>query len=74
MKRGSEVLHVLSPTDCCRDRLASYLFWNDFSGLEQALGVAAAERIDLDVIEKWCKRERQSKKFALFAERLRSTD
>jgi hypothetical protein len=36
---GGERLHVLSPTDSCRDRLAALLFWQDFSGLEQALAV-----------------------------------
>jgi hypothetical protein len=71
-RRGDEVLYVLSPTDSCRDRLASFLFWNDFSGLEQALAVhhARANEVDLNVIEDWCRREGHSKKFGLFVSRI----
>lgn len=71
-RRGDEVLYVLSPTDSCRDRLASYLFWNDFSGLEQAIAVfrARSGEVDLKVIEHWCQRERHPQKFALFASRI----
>jgi hypothetical protein len=72
VKRGDEVLYVLSPTDCCRDRLASFLFWNDFRGLEQAVAVFHASRADVDltVIKDWCSRERHPQKFDLFAARL----
>lgn len=70
--RKGELLHVLTPTDCCRDRLAAFLFWNDFSGLEQALAVcmARATDIDLALVRTWCERERQPDKFRLFAARL----
>jgi hypothetical protein len=73
MRRARHVLHILSPTDSCRDRLASFLFWNDFSGLEQALAVARSRRreVDLELIGDWCARERASEKFELFARRLR---
>lgn len=71
-RRKKEVLHVLTPTDSCRDRLASFLFWNDFSGLEQALSVqrARASEVDLKLIEDWCRREGHPEKFALFAARM----
>jgi hypothetical protein len=70
--RGREQLNVLSPTDCCRDRLAALLYWNDFSGLEQALSVCRAQwkRIDLPAIRTWCEREGQREKFELFVGRL----
>ena len=70
--RGRERLHILSPTDCCRDRLAAFLYWNDFSGLEQALAVCRARwnGIDLPVVRDWCARERQGEKFDLFEKRL----
>ena len=69
---GGERLHVLSATDSCRDRLAALLFWNDFSGLEQALAVFRAQRseIDLALIKDWCARERQPAAFEMFANRL----
>src|SRR5262249_44619189 len=42
IRRSKQILHVLTPTDSCRDRLASFLFWNDLRGLEQALIVYKA--------------------------------
>ena len=71
-KRPGEILYVLSPTDSCRDRLASFLFWNDFSGLEQALAVVRARpmEVDLAAVEAWCRRENQLQKFLLFTSRL----
>ena len=70
--RKKERLHILSPTDCCRDRLAALLYWNDFSGLEQALAVCRAQwsRIDVAAIRDWCGRERQREKCDLFERRL----
>lgn len=72
-RRKGQLLHVLSPSDSCRDRLASFLFWNDFRGLQQALDVYMAQRkkIDLDLIRRWCLREHQGDKFQLFKERLK---
>jgi hypothetical protein len=73
VERGTgERLHVLSPTDSCRDRLATLLFWKDFSGLEQALAVFQAQRSDIDLalIRDWCARERQPEAYEIFATRL----
>jgi hypothetical protein len=71
-RRRREVVYVLTPSDSCRDRLAAFLFWNDFSALEQALAVANAKRDDIDLaaIKRWCAREGKNEKFALFATRL----
>ena len=38
-------LLLLSPTDCVKDRLAAYFFWNDRLSLAQALGVAARNAV-----------------------------
>ncbi|MHB8878252.1 MAG: hypothetical protein ACYC8T_31540 [Myxococcaceae bacterium] len=74
VKRGDEVLHILTPTDSCRDRLASYLFWTDLSGLEQALAVhlARPEEVDLHAVREWCRREGHARKFELYEARLAS--
>lgn len=73
VRRDGQVLHVLSPFDSCRDRLASYLFWNDLNGLEQALAVFSAQRqlIELSELRSWATRERQATKFELFDARTR---
>lgn len=66
---GNRVLHLLTPTDSCRDRLAGFLFWNDRGSLEQAVAVARAtcKAIDLNRIETWCEAEGQGEKFREFA-------
>ncbi|HZH99430.1 MAG TPA: hypothetical protein VEX38_10705 [Fimbriimonadaceae bacterium] len=69
LKNGDLLLHILSPTDCVRDRLAWFLFSNDFSALEQALAVAALHPIDMPLIEQWCVAEGQPGKFQIFADR-----
>ncbi len=70
-ERDGQVLHVLTSTDSCRDRLAAFLFWNDFSGLEQALAVGRArDDVDLDVVRDWCRRVDKLQKWELFASRL----
>jgi hypothetical protein len=67
----AQLAHVLAPTDCCRDRLAAFLFWNDFRGLDQALAVCRARPdVDLDVVRDWCTRSHHAAKWDLFARRL----
>jgi hypothetical protein len=71
-KRKDEILYVLSATDSIRDRLTHYLFGNDFQALKQAVDVygAQSKNVDLEVIRRWCHRERQSEKFDLFRSRI----
>lgn len=65
---GDRLLHLLSPTDSCRDRLAAFYHFNDRSALEQALSVytANAGRIDLGTIEAWSAREGHGRRCAEF--------
>ena len=52
VRRDNELVHVLTPTDSVRDRLAAFLFWNDWSGLELALAVADARAdVSHDTVE-----------------------
>lgn len=64
-------LRILTPTDCVMDRLAWYYHAQDEQGLEQAVAVAAARKVDLDRIEAWSRRERAEEKFERFRVRLR---
>lgn len=68
--RDTEVLHIVSRTDCVRDRLAAYYFWNDAQSLMTALDVARSGEIDLGMIEAWSKKEQQMEKFRRFASKL----
>lgn len=73
---GDTVLHVLTPTDSCKDRLAAFLHWNDRSSLEQALAVAQATRHQLDFADlaAWAESEGGAKKYAEFARWLEAAD
>jgi hypothetical protein len=59
LRESGYLLHILTPTDCCRDRLAGFLFWQDRGSLVQAAAVAGAQcdHVDLGVVRRWCQRE-----------------
>lgn len=68
------VLHVLSPQDSVRDRLAHFIHWNDRTALLAAISVAAGhrDRIAMPEIERWAKREEpQLERFGEFARSFR---
>ena len=56
-------LALLSPTDCVKDRLAAYYYWNDRQCLDQALLVAEMKEIDLREIQRWSGVENKSIEF-----------
>jgi hypothetical protein len=57
-------LRLLSPTDCVKDRLATYYYFNDRQGLEQAAMVAESHAIDVEAIKSWI--DAEGKDFAEF--------
>jgi hypothetical protein len=59
-------LRVISPTDCVKDRLASYYHFGDRQGLIQASMVANENRVDVKEIRRWSKGEGQLAKFEDF--------
>jgi len=63
-------LKLLSPTDCVKDRLAAYYFWNDRPALEQAVMVGLCQSIDQIEIERWSLSEGMENKSAFFFEEL----
>ncbi len=73
-ERGGMLLRVLSRTDSIRDRLAHYYYWNDFTALNAAVGVAASapSEVDFDLIARWTERESPAllAKYAEFRRRL----
>lgn len=58
-------LFLLSVTDCIKDRLAGYYFWNDNQSLIQAQMVAHKHKFNLSELKRWSKIEGQGKKFQL---------
>jgi len=65
-------LKVLSPTDCVKDRLCAFYFWNDLQGLEQAVLVAKSWQVDLKEIKRWSKVEGKEKEYKTFTDKLAS--
>jgi hypothetical protein len=64
-------LQILSPTDCVKDRLCAYYFWNDLQGLAQAVLVAESQKIDLQEIKRWSKLEGKQQEYEIFKKKLR---
>jgi hypothetical protein len=65
-------LKLLTPTDCVKDRLASFFHWNDQQGLEQAILVAMDHNIDLNDIKRWAKAEGHQEKCMVFSKKLQA--
>lgn len=65
LRERGMILHIIKPTDSCRDRLAGFMFWHDRGSLAQAAAVARAQRrrVDMDVIRRWCRREGKEETF-----------
>ncbi len=50
-------IKIFSPTDCIRDRLASYIHFNAKECLEQAILVARVQSFDSEKVRSWCVEE-----------------
>lgn len=63
-------IKILSPTDCVKDRLASYTYFKSREGFDQAILVAQKHPVNLGSIEAWCKKEGAEATFREFSETL----
>lgn len=72
LKIDAGSLQLLTPTDCVKDRIAAFFYWNDEQALEQALLVAKNHPIDLNNLKHWAKAEGHEKKLKEFLRRLNS--
>jgi hypothetical protein len=50
-------IKILSPTDCVKDRLASYIHFKARECLDQAVLVAQAHPVKMAAVKKWCANE-----------------
>lgn len=60
-------IQIYSPTDCIRDRLASYIHFRARECLDQAVLVAKCQQHDLEKIKSWCKSEGSPEAFEEFS-------
>lgn len=71
-KTALGTIKMLTPTDSVKDRLASFYYWDDHQGLDQAISICLAipEKIDLQEIQRWSVKESQLKKYEVFLKQL----
>ena len=67
---GTGTLYILSPTDCVKDRLCAFYFWNDQQGLAQAVLVVEHQKIDLQEIKRWSKLEGKEQEYEIFRKKV----
>lgn len=63
---------LLTPTDCIKDRLAAYFFWNDYQSLGQAAIVAKMNKINLTEIKKWAEKHGELEKYEVFKKKYKA--
>jgi hypothetical protein len=65
VREGARILVIVSPTDCIRDRLAHYFYWNDRTALAAAIGVAKTQRqhVNKRLIQDWAKQLARESRF-----------
>jgi len=66
LKYATGELRIISPTDCVKDRLASYYHFDDRQCLEQAVLVARDNKVDLAEVERWSRHEGKPERLAEF--------
>lgn len=72
IKLEGQTIKIYSPTDCIRDRLASYIHFKARDCLEQAVLVAKKQNFNSKKIKKWCELEGASYAYKDFLEALKS--
>ncbi|RPJ80069.1 MAG: hypothetical protein EHM13_12625 [Acidobacteria bacterium] len=66
VKVGDATALLLSPTDSCRDRLASFYFWGDRQALDFAVAIARRHEVNFRAIRRWSKDEGELQKYGEF--------
>ena len=70
LEQETGILRLLTATDCIKDRLAAYYYWDDAQSLEQAVWVAEQNEFDIQSIAQWSKDENALDKFENFKKRV----
>ena len=66
-----EFIKIFSPTDCVKDRLASFIHFKSLECLDQAVMVAKRHPVKFKEIEQWCMGEKGQKEWEEFLIKLR---
>ena len=65
------IIKILSPTDCIKDRLASYIHWNAKECLDQAVLVGQKHKFNTSAIKRWCQGENAPQAFRDFIKQVK---
>jgi hypothetical protein len=68
-----QTIKIFNPTDCIRDRLASYIHFQARECLDQAVLVAQNQPFDLNKVKKWCISEGAQEIFEDFKQKIKLT-
>ncbi|WP_035613756.1 hypothetical protein [Haloferula sp. BvORR071] len=65
-------LKILSPTDCVKDRLASFIYWGSRDTFDQAVLVCRSQgaAVNLKAVRQWCEAEGKREVFEEMAKAL----
>jgi hypothetical protein len=74
VKIEQTTIKILSPTDCIKDRLASYIHFKSRDSFEQAVLVARRQPFDLKKVREWCRKENSLDAFEEFRSALKGTE
>ncbi|WP_372655447.1 hypothetical protein [Halobacteriovorax sp.] len=66
-----QIIKIYSPTDCVKDRLASYIHFKAQECLDQAVMVAKKHPVRFEEIKKWCLGEKGESQWEDFIEKLK---
>jgi len=69
-----EIIKIFSPTDCVKDRLASYIHFKAEECLDQAIMVAERHPVNFKEIQKWYISEQAEKEWKNFLRLLKQRD
>jgi len=70
MEVDTGIIQMLRAEDSVKDRLASYFYWSDRQGLDQAVSICLEQSINLKEVEKWAIEEGFAVKFQDFKSEL----
>lgn len=64
-------IKILSPTDCIKDRLASYIYWGSIECFEQAVMVGKVHKFNKSAVKRWCEGENPLEVFKEYINQLK---
>lgn len=73
VKVNGQILYIFSPTDCIRDRLASYIHFKARECLDQAVLVAHKFPFNHNKIKKWCESEGSPQAYSDFIKKVKKS-